>query len=139
VTSGPMPINALPPEQPDPQVVAWMRAYRSNLPEHLDLVSMRLRTIKAYRGAHPECDAMLADLGDAYREAALKPLTRADIPAGQGGASLYIATDGRRLSVWFKRRDGHAMHLITDPGPHATAADAALWEHLAATLPTVAD
>jgi hypothetical protein len=92
VTSGPMPINALPPE----------------------------RRPKPAR-------------------------TLADIPAGEGAASLFLRPNIHGgLSLWFNTTHGLAVNVHTQRDfspatPNLAAGEAALWGHLAATLPTVTD
>jgi hypothetical protein len=128
--------------QPDPRVVAWMRAYRSNLPASIDPSTARMETVREYRNAHSEEARRLGlrALVDAYAIAARKPLTVADIPAGQGAASLFIGNDPRGIgkAVLFKEVDG-SLAWVDDwfPSPPPATAAAAWRDHLAVTLPTV--
>lgn len=69
--------------------------------------------------------------------AARKPLTAADVPGGQGPASLHITSSGGRAALWFKA-DGGTLHFIRwAAGPGDTPPARALWDHLAATIPHV--
>jgi hypothetical protein len=93
--------------------------------------------------ASDEVDAMTDEqVVDELLRVARKPLTLADIPAGQGPASLYLTKRGVRLMLRYKAYDGVTAYLETEPnhqerfGFSANASEA-LWEHLAATLPTV--
>jgi hypothetical protein len=62
---------------------------------------------------------------------ARKPLTVADIPGGQGAASLFLRPDRYGdLFLCRKGADGSVARIPIEKVP-------ALWEHLAATLPTV--
>jgi hypothetical protein len=136
---------------PDPQVVAWMRRYLRDNPAPNDYgASNKATAMRACRQALG-MEIHLRDLSDAYL-AARKPLTVADIPAGQGPASLFLATVGTRdggitaspglgggpLWLWFKDEDGTLLMLERAPSPTSRADFAARWDHLAATLPTVA-
>jgi hypothetical protein len=127
--------------QPDPQVVAWMRAYRSNLPASIDPSTARMETVREYRNAHSE-EAWrlgLRALVDAYAIAARKPVTVADIPAGQGPASLFLMRDALHdaVGLWFKDGDGAVQWCRWEAAPGDSPASTAYWDHLAATLPHV--
>jgi hypothetical protein len=123
--------------QPDPQVVAWMREYLRGSPDH-DYID----ATNAYFIAHPyDMTKDPPGMRAAY-EAARKPLTVADIPAGQGAASLFIGNDPRGIgkAVLFKEVDG-SLAWVDDwfPSPPPAPAAAAWRDHLAATLPTVTE
>lgn len=67
-----------------------------------------------------------------------KPLTVADIPAGQGAASLYIGPGYRgELGVYYRTGLTHDHVFMTEGPDDPNEARRAMWEHLAATLPTV--
>lgn len=113
--------------QPDPQVVAWMRGYLRDSPDH-DYID----ATNAYFIAHPyDMTKGPPGMRAAY-EAARKPLTVTDIPAGQGPASLFIDD-----AVWFKHADGRVVVAYLRMDYDGSHAKAALWDHLAATLPHV--
>jgi hypothetical protein len=130
--------------QPDLRVVAWMREYRASHPD-----ACIHETVDAYLGepADPSAFPILV----ASARAARKPLTVAGIPAGQGPASLFLATVGTRdggitaspgvgggeLWLWFKDGDGTLLMLERAPSPTSRADFVARWDHLAATLPHV--
>lgn len=116
--------------QLDPQVVAGMRAVLGKRPDATDK-----QLIDAYYTWHatPDPDAVRAAI-----QVARKPVTVADIPAGQGPASLYIgrASDGCPV-LTFKDEDGDM--IVIEHGNPTTPSGRAYWDHLAATLPHVTD
>jgi hypothetical protein len=68
--------------------------------------------------------------------AAREPVTVADIPAGQGPASLYVAPFvGDLRAVYFKAEDGRVARVTEENRMRYEMR--VLWEHLAATLPHV--
>jgi hypothetical protein len=117
--------------QPDPQVVVWMREQLAEDPFASD--GELLTRAAVWFGSVP-----LGSRG-ASLIAARKPSRLADIPAGRGVASLFIAPDpiSREAALWFKNDTGHWHFLRWIPGPGDSPAARALWEHLAATLPHV--
>jgi hypothetical protein len=120
--------------QPDTQVVAWMREYLQDSPDH-DYID----ATNAYFIAHPyDMTKDPPGMRIAY-EAARKPLTVADIPAGQGAASLFLRRDpvGGEMDLCFKHDDGRDVVIGITLDQLSGATTAALTEHLAATLPTV--
>jgi hypothetical protein len=128
--------------QPDPQVMSWMYRWRRDNPrQDGGPAPTKVRTIHAWLGAHgfdslAESPHSLRDLVDAYN-AAQKPMTVADIPAGQGPTSLFIAPDSTGVPrVYYKDADGDITAWSYSADSRHGAARA-MWEHLAATLPTV--
>jgi hypothetical protein len=76
-----------------------------------------------------------------YRPAltpARKPLTVADIPAGQGPASLFIGPGRYGEHAVMYRTGLDYDHVFMTEGPDdPSEARRAMWDHLAATLPHV--
>jgi hypothetical protein len=77
----------------------------------------------------------------ADHQSARKPLTVADIPAGQGPASLFLMRDALHdaVGLWFKDGDGAVQWCRWEAAPGDSPASTAYWDHLAATLPHVTD
>jgi hypothetical protein len=117
--------------QPDPQVAAWMREYLRDSPDH-DYID----ATNAYFIAHPyDMTKDPPGMRAAY-EAARKPLTVADIPAGQGPASLFIGPFLPGIdALYFKAHDRRLARVMEQPTIRTE--QRALWDHLAVTLPTV--
>jgi hypothetical protein len=127
--------------QPDPQLVAWMYRWRRDNPrQDGGNAPTKVRTIHAWLSAQgfeslAESPYGLRDLVDAYN-AAGKPLTVADIPAGQGPASLFLAPfAGELRGVYFKAEDGRVARVMEENRTRHEMR--VLWDHLVATLPTV--
>jgi hypothetical protein len=125
--------------QPDPQVVAWMREYLRKNPD-----AYAVDVNEAYYLCYPHNDLTSRDFVQALH-AAKQPVTVADIPAGQGAVSLYVGRPEafRRaglgeFALLFKRADG-SSEVVDWPPEGQSPGSAALWDHLAATLPHVTD
>jgi hypothetical protein len=118
-----------------------MQAHRSTLDPRMHPSDARVETVRAYRNAHREESLRhgLRALVDAYNEAARKPLTVADIPAGDGIASLFIAADADgKPSLWRQCTDG-APEVVYRPPSHGSKGEALLWALIEAHVPTVTD
>jgi hypothetical protein len=116
--------------QPDPQVVAWMRGHMRRHPG-----ACIHKVVDAYVGEPADLSAF--PVLHASARAARTPLTVADIPAGQGPASLYVDEYG---VVRYRAANGRGVVIPTSWDPaddDGWAALNAALEHLAATLPHV--
>lgn len=125
--------------QPDPQVVArkrgavrWMRGFLRERP-NIDPIEI----VYVYREEYPASILTNADLTDCYVEAR-RPLTLADIPSGKGRDSLFVRRGGKyRAAVCYRDSADEVIVAVPQPYEYAHPYMLALWDILAATLPTV--
>jgi hypothetical protein len=127
--------------QPDPAAEWRARQIEDARRAVVAMSDERRADVEALIGEQP--DLLGPELAEAFglTPRPPKPLTVADIPAGQGAASLFLRRLERsgKLVAWYRANNVETIAFMREPEPHAGPAEHALWDHLAATLPTVTD